>query len=188
MAVDPLVIVPTLTEVGLAAGLRSQGDGIDLQLSHMAVGRGIADGGTWKGYVPSRAQTALVREDARVPILSGSKLPGLGFRVLAVAPRTTDGSELPIRELGWYLDTGELLCVWSQVAAAPLAYRTPQAEVHLAHELYLQQFPLSVLNITVMQPDIPDTTGVLALLVATQAHTLAADLNLELRAHARAIS
>lgn len=187
MAIDPLALVPTITNVGLAAALRAQGDGIELRLSHVAVGRGLPDGGSWKGYVPTRTQTALVREDVRVPILSGSTIPDYGFRILARLPRTTDGSETQVREVGWVLETGELLCVWSEVAPAPLAYRTPRAEVDLAHELYLAQVPLSALSITVQQPDIPDTTGVLALLLAAQARTFVADLTLEQRAFARGI-
>ncbi|WP_288581453.1 phage tail protein [uncultured Methylobacterium sp.] len=159
MALDPLALVPTIVDAGLAACLRAQGNGFEARLSHMAVGRGLPDGGTWKGYVPTRAQTALMREDVRVPILSGSKIPEHGFRILARIPRTTDGSEMPVREVGWYLESGELLCVWSEVAPAPLTYRTPRAEVDLAHELYLRQVPLSVLSIVVQQPDIPDMIG-----------------------------
>ncbi|MCF4125048.1 phage tail-collar fiber domain-containing protein [Methylobacterium sp. SyP6R] len=187
MAVDVLALVPTIVDVGLAACLRAQGDGIEARLSHMAVGRGIADGGTWKGYVPSRTQTGLVREDVRAPILSGTKVPDFGFRVLARIPRTTDGSELPIREVGWYLESGEMLCVWSEVAAAPLAYRTPRAEVDLAHELYLRQLPLSILNITVQQPDIPDPMAGLFGLFSTECRLFIAALEAERRSVDRKI-
>lgn len=187
MAVDPLAIVPTIVNAGLAACLRAQGDGVEARLSHVAVGRGIADGGSWKGYVPARTQVGLMREDVRVPILSGTKVDGFGFRVLARIPRTTDGAELPIREVGWVLETGEMLCIWSEVSPTPLAYRTPRAEVDLAHDLYLAQVPLSVLNITVQQPDIPDTTAVLAGLISCTIRTLMADLTLERRAAARGV-
>ena len=187
MAVDPLALTPTIVNAGLAACLRAQGDGIELKIAAVAVGRGIADGTTWKGYAPTRAQTALVREDVRVSILSGSKVPDLGFRVLARIPRTTDGSELPIREVGWFLETGELLCVWSEVSPAPLAYRTPRAEVDLAHDLYLAQVPLSALNIAVQQPDIPDPMGALFGLFSIECCSFIAALEAERRTVARKI-
>lgn len=172
MAVDPLALYPIITDAGLAACFRAKGDGVQLELAAMAVGRGVADGGGWKGYTPTRAQTALRKEDVRVPLLSGSKLDGMGFRVLARVPRTTDGSEMPVMEAGWFLNTGELLCVWSEATSVPLTSRTPRAEVDLAHELYLAQLPLSVLNIRVEQPDIPDTAGVLAELAALHARQI----------------
>lgn len=187
MAVDPLALYPVITDAGLAACFRAQGDGVHLELSQVAVGRGVANGGGWKGYTPVRSQTALKKEDVRVPILSGSKLDGQGFRVLAQIPRTTDGSEMPVNEVGWFLATGELLCVWSTPDGVPLTARTPRAEVHLAHELYLAQLPLGSLNITVMLPDIPDTAGVLAGLLSAGLRTFIADIEAERRAVARGI-
>lgn len=187
MAIDPLALYPVITDAGLAASFRAQGDGVHLELSHVAVGRGVANGGGWKGYAPTRAQTALRKEDVRVQILSGSKLDGQGFRVLAVIPRTTDGSEMPVNEVAWFLSTGEMLAVWSTADGVPLTARTPRAEVHLAHELYLAQLPLSSLNITVLQPDIPDSLGVLAGLLSSGLRTFIADIEAERRAVARGI-
>lgn len=178
-SLDPLALVPVITNAGLAACLRAQGDGVTLQVAQVAVGRGIASGSSWAGYAPARTQTALVREDARVPILSGSILDGSGFRTLCRFDPTTDGSEIPVREVGWYLSTGELLCVWSEVAPYPLTYRTPRASVDLAFDLYLAQIPLSVLTLSVAEPDVPDTTGVLAELLSCTSRTLIADLAAE---------
>ncbi len=181
MAIDPLAIVPTICNAGLAASFRAQGDGIDVKLSHMAVGRGLPNGTGWKGYVPLRTQTALMREDVRVPLLSGSVLDGEGFRVLARIPRTADGSEVQVREVGWFLSTGELLCVWSEVADAPLTSRTPRAEIDFAHDLYLSQVPLASIDLLVEQPDIPDTTAVLAELLSVQARGFVNHVTLTLK-------
>lgn len=174
---DPIAIVPIITNAGFAAVVRAQGDGLQAQLSHMAVGRGIAAGGVYGGYAPAITRTALAREDARVPLLSGQVIDG-GFRVLGRFEPTTGGLELPVWEVGFWLSTGELLAVWSHTEAWPLTARTPLAGVDLAFELRLAQIPLSALTITVLQPDIPDTTTVLAEMLAMQARLLIGQINL----------
>lgn len=176
MTVSPLAIVPVITNVGIAALLRAQGDGVQGALSHMAIGRGIANGaGGWKGYQPDRTMIALRQEDARVPLFSGTKIEQ-GFRVLARFPEAPAGVELPVREVAFILSTGEPLAIWSEVADAPLTFRTPRAGVDLAFELRLAQVPLSALTITVLNPDIPDTTGILARMLAIHAQAFTADI------------
>ncbi|QRE74379.1 phage tail protein [Methylobacterium aquaticum] len=181
MSIDPLAIVPTVTNVGLAACFRAQGDGLYAELSHVGIGRGLPDGGGWKGYVPSRTQTALVREDVRVPILSGTVLDGEGFRILAEFPATTDGSETPVRELAFYLKTGQPLAIWSEVAPWPFAARNPRVGIHLAMDLYLAQVPLSALTLVVEQPDIPDMTAANAMQLAASTTLFIAQLKDEWR-------
>ncbi len=176
MTISPLAIVPVITSVGIAALIRAQGDGVQGALSHMAIGRGVPSGsGGWKGYVPDRTATALRQEDVRVPLFSGTQIEG-GFRVLARFPETPSGVEMPVREVAFLLSTGQPLAIWSEVADAPLTFRTPRAGVDLAFELRLAQVPLSALTITVTNPDIPDTAGILARMIAVEARGFLGDI------------
>jgi hypothetical protein len=176
MTVSPLAIVPIITDAGIAALLRAQGDGLQGALSHMAIGRGVPNGsGGWKGYSPDRTMRALRNEDARVPLFSGTKIEA-GFRVLARFAETPAGVELPVREVAFLLSTGEPLAIWSADEPTPLTFRTPRAGVDLAFELRLAQIPLSLLTITVLNPDIPDTTGVLARMLAVEARGFIGDI------------
>ncbi len=166
-------IVPTLTRAGLAAIRNLQGSGLQGTLTNIAVGRGVASGSTWVGYTPTGAETGLKAEQARVPLLSGTLLGDpasltdpLGFRVLAeVPPMAPGGATYPINEVGFILSDGTLLAVWSD-PAYPLAFSTTLAAVDLALDLFLQQLPPNALTIQVQEPDVPDTTGVLAELLA----------------------
>jgi hypothetical protein len=176
MTVSPLAIVPVLTNVGIAALIRAQCDGLQGALSHMAIGRGVPNGsGGWKGYSPDRTMTALRNEDARVPLFSGTPIEA-GFRVLARFPETPAGVELPVREVAFVLSTGEPLAIWSADELVPLTYRTERAGVDLAFELHLAQIPLSLLSLTVLNPDIPDTTGILARMIAVEARGFLGDI------------
>ncbi len=171
-------LVPTITRAGLAACRNAQGSGLLATIAAVAIGRGVAAGAGFVGYVPTGAEVALKGELARVPLLSGSQLGGLagsdplGFRVLAeVPPAATGTAPTPINEVGWFLADGTLLCLWSSTAH-PLGFRTDKASIELAHDLYLSQLPVASMAITVLRPDIPDTTGVLARLVALGARDL----------------
>ena len=166
-------IVPTLTRAGLAAIRNLQGSGLQGTLSAIAVGSGTGAGMSAVGYTPTGAETALKAEQARVPLLSGTLLGDptsltdpLGFRVTAeVPPVPQGGATYPINEVGFILSDGTLLALWSD-PAYPLAFSTTLAAVDLALDLFLQQLPPNALTITVQNPDVPDTTGVLAELLA----------------------
>ena len=171
-------LVPTITRAGLAAIRNAQGTGLLATIDRIAVGRGLASGASYVGYTPTGGETALKGEVARVPLLQGAQLGGIagsdpiGFRVLAVVPPLASGSQ-PITEVGILLTDGTLLAVWSDPSLV-LAFLTAQASLELAFDLFLQQLPVASMAITVLRPDIPDTTGVLArLLVASVDHFLA---------------
>lgn len=168
-------LLPTLTRAGLAAVRNAQGTGVLATISQIAVGRGLASGQSFVGYTPTGAETALKDERARVPLLQGAQLGGvagsdpIGFRVLAVVPPLANGTApYPVNEVGIFLDTGDMLCVWSDPALV-LAFQTAQASLELAFDLFLSQLPTASLAITVQRPDIPDTSGVLAELVRAEA-------------------
>lgn len=172
-------LVPTLTRAGLAAVRNAQGTGLLATIDRIAVGRGLSSGGALVGYRPTGGETALADEVARVPILQGAQLGGvagtdpIGFRVLSVVPPLPGGAPVPINEVGIVLSDGTLLAVWSDPALV-LAFLTAQASLELAFDLFLTALPVSSLTIVVQRPDVPDTTAVLArLLAASTEHFLA---------------
>ena len=168
-------LIPTITRAGLAACRNAQGTGLLATISAVAIGRGVPSGGGFVGYAPTGGETALKGEMARVPLLSGAPLGGvagsdpIGFRVLAQVPALAPGSATyPVNEVGFFLDDGTLLCVWSDPVLV-LAYMTAQAPLELAHDLFLSQLPVASMAITVLFPDIPDLSGVVAQLLALSA-------------------
>lgn len=160
-------LIPVITRAGLAAVRNAQGTGLQATITAIAVGRGTASGSSYVGYAPTGAETALKSEQARVPLLSGSQLGGaagsdpIGFRVLGRVPA---GGSYPINEVGFILGDGTLFALWSD-PAFPVAFATTLADIDLAFDLFLQQLPTGSLAITVLEPDVPDTTGVLAALL-----------------------
>ncbi|GJD93342.1 phage tail-collar fiber domain-containing protein [Methylobacterium iners] len=171
-------LIPVLTNVGLAAIANAQGTGLQAVISEVAIGRGSLVGGVYKGYTPARTATALVGQMVRVPILSGARRDPAGFTVLSLLPATP--GEYPINEVGFYLSNGTLLALWSD-PNFPLAYKTPLASVELGFDLLLEAIPTSALAITVLMPDVPDTAGVLAELLATDARAFVNMVNLTLK-------
>ena len=111
---------------------------------------------------------------ARLPILSGQRRAPAGFTILSVLPASSPGS-YPINEVGFYLSTGVLFAVWSD-PSYPLAYKTTLADVELGFDLLLEAIPTELLAITVLDPDVPDTAGVLATLLAVTARLFVGEL------------
>lgn len=172
-------LVPVLTRAGLAAVANAQGTGLLATIDRIAVGRGTLQGGVYKGYVPSDTATALQGEMARLPILSGARRDPSGFSILSLLPASSPG-EYPINEVGFFLADGTLFALWSEVAN-PLAYKSLQADVDLGFDLLLQAIPTSLLALSVLNPDVPDTAGVLAELLATQARGFVNHVSLVLK-------
>lgn len=169
-------LVPVITRAGLAAVRNAQGTGLLATISEIRIGRGVNGPSGYVGYKPTGTETALRGEMARAPILQGSTLGGvagsdpIGFRVLAEFPPLAAGvTPYPINEVGFFLTDGTMLCVWSDPALT-LTYATSQVSTEFAHDLFLAQLPVASMAITVLRPDIPDTTGVLAELLRNAAN------------------
>lgn len=178
-------LIPTITRAGLAAVRNAQGTGLLATIDRIAIGKGLASGQSFVGYTPTGAETALKAETARVQLLQGAQLGGvnggdpIGFRVLAVVPPLAAGT-YPVTEVGIILSDGTMLAVWSDPALI-LAFMTAQASLELAFDLFLQALPVASLAITVQRPDIPDTTGALAMLLAASTEHFIAQLTDEWR-------
>ncbi|SON55534.1 hypothetical protein HDIA_1993 [Hartmannibacter diazotrophicus] len=174
----------TITTAGLAAVIAAQGDGLQATITEIAVGKGIASAGGFVGYEPAETATALVSETARVPLISGQVLADEGFRVQAQVPATED--VYTIREIGVFLSDGTLLAVWSDPTRL-VAATSPLADINFAVDLHLEALPLDALAITVLEPDIPDLTAVLAELLAAATRNHIANIDLDQRCRAAGI-
>lgn len=157
-------LVCTFTAAGLAALANAQGTGLQAVVSHLAVGRGQTSGSGFVGYAPVPSQTALKNETIRAPLITGTRLDPAGFRVLATVPASSAPDEYWIREVAAVLSDGVLLAIWSD-PLHPLSGKTSRTDVELAYDLLLEAIPSGLLAISVLEPDIPDTTGVLAALL-----------------------
>lgn len=186
-------LVPTITRAGLVACRNAQGTGLLATIDRIAIGRGVPGPSGYTGYAPTGRETALKGEMARVPILQGGPLGGveggdpIGFRVLAeVSPLVPPAASYPINEVGFILSDGTLLALWSSPTEV-LHFMTQQASFEQAFDLFLAALPVSSMAITVQRPDIPDTAGVLAELLATHADSFIKALAQEKRCVARGI-
>ncbi|PCI85783.1 MAG: hypothetical protein COB24_12000 [Hyphomicrobiales bacterium] len=103
---------PTFTTAGLAAITAAIGNGDTLYVSHIAVGDGDTGSGA-EGYAPDRSETALRNELSREAV-SGYQLADTQFTVEVLFNTATTISAF---EIGYFLNDGTLLAVWSDATA-----------------------------------------------------------------------
>ncbi|MBM2883173.1 phage tail protein [Chromobacterium phragmitis] len=122
-------LVPQLLDSGLAAIQLASGDGVKLRITHVALGDA--------GYTPTAGQTGLQHEIVRYPIADGKSV---GPRQLHLTALADDGTEFWVREVGFVLEGGAFLAVWSDPSKA-LAYKQAGLELLLAYDLTLAGVP-----------------------------------------------
>ncbi len=109
-------IVPIPTDVGLTAVLDAQSNGLQVTITHIAVGSGA--------WSPNNTATDLMAEEQRVPISASQVIPPNQLHLSALVDGTT---EYWIREFGIIAD-GVLLAVWSD-PTTPLAYKASGVDI-----------------------------------------------------------
>jgi len=120
---------PIITDAGLQAVFAASNDGLSMRITHIALG---AD-----AYNPTRAQTRLRNEKARFPVADGTRVSPTQIHLSAIADGT---SQFWVREVGFILEDGTLLAVWSD-PDQPLAYKTANVDLLLAFDLSLAALP-----------------------------------------------
>ena len=131
-------IIPTLLDA--ARFINDTGTGITARrITHIALGD--------VGYVPSAKQTALRRELARYPISGGRRISDTQLHVTALAD---DGTEFYVREVGFVLDNGALLAVWSDPEHS-LCYKSALHQLLLAFDLDISALPAG--SVTIEAPE-----------------------------------
>ncbi len=122
-------ISPIIASAGLTAVLNATNDGLSARITHVALGDAA--------WTPDNSATVLQNERQRVTVSNGSRIQPNQIHITAVE----NGSvEYWIRELGFYLDDGTLLAVWSD-PDQPLAYKAAGVDVLLAFDLVLSALP-----------------------------------------------
>ncbi len=122
-------ISPIITSAGLTAVLNATNDGLSARITHVALGDAA--------WTPDNSATALQNERQRVAVSNGSRIQSNQIHITAVENGTV---EYWIRELGFFLDDGTLLAVWSD-PDQPLAYKAAGVDVLLAFDLLLSALP-----------------------------------------------
>lgn len=140
----PTPISPVITSAGLAAAIAANGNGLDLEITHVALGAG--------SYAPSGAETALVdrREKATV---SGGGVPSPDtLSILATFP-TYGGAEYDMREIGFYAGDpdsgGTLFAVASITGGDRFAVRNASISYTAQYSIALSGVPSGSVTVVV---------------------------------------
>lgn len=122
-------ISPTITLNGLAAVLAATNDGLAARITHIALGD--------TAWSPDNTAVALRNERQRIEVSGGTRIQPNQIHITAVE---NGNVEYWIRELGFILDDGTMLAVWSDPEQA-LAFKAAGVDVLLALDLVLSALP-----------------------------------------------
>jgi hypothetical protein len=120
---------PVITQAGITAVFNATHSGLQANIVEVALGD--------QGWTPEASATALKREKRRIPISNGNRLSDSQIHITAI-----EDGELAywVREIGFYLDDGTLLAIWSH-PSQPLAYKAAGVDLLLAFDLALSALP-----------------------------------------------
>ncbi len=138
-------LIPKITNVGLAALFNTDNDGLEASITHIAFGDGNG-----AGYSPTGNETVLKREKARVAIGGGERVGQFEIEVQALLD---EGPSFWIREVGFILQDGTMLALWSD-PAVPLAYKTAGVPLVVAYNLALQGIPPDSITVLATGPQV----------------------------------
>lgn len=124
-----MAIAPIITTAGLGAVFNATHDGVNANISHIALGDGA--------WSPTADASELENEINRISISGGERLGEHQIHITAVE---NGAQEYWIREVGFYLDDGTLFALWSDTDQA-LAYKAANVDVLLAFDLVLSAVP-----------------------------------------------
>ncbi len=137
--------VPILTTAGLSAAFNANSDGLQLTITHIAVGDGQ--------YTPDATRTALDNELQRVPI-SASQPVGdhqIHLSALLDGPGSYFVNEVGIIAQG---AGGEVLLAVYSHPTDPMFYKGEQVQVVLNHDLILSGLPPGVVTVANINLDL----------------------------------
>lgn len=123
----PVAFTPVITAAGVAAAIAADGSGLDLHITHVALGSGK--------YTPTGSETALVNRREKATILPGSSSGPAQFTVLATFTGYV-GTAYEAGEVGFYAGDpdagGVLFAVASRPAPDLFALRSPSVDSYTA--------------------------------------------------------
>jgi Phage tail-collar fibre protein len=135
---DDRVISARITRAGMRALFSATNTGVDLKLSHIAVGTGQG-----VGYIPTGNETALRTEFQRKPIGGGDYLTDFEILVQAMLDGPSQGW---VHEVGIFDEAGVLFAIWSEPNGS-LVYKTAGVPVIIALTLAVSEIPPNSLTI-----------------------------------------
>lgn len=114
----PAIINPTITDAGLAAAVAADAGGIQVSITHVALGAGA--------YAPTGSETAMVDRREKVTLADGTVFGGV-LHVNAMFP-ALGGAPYTASEIGFYIGDpdagGTLFSVYSTTATEGIVLRT----------------------------------------------------------------
>ncbi len=124
------LLTPVITQDGLQAVFNATNDGLQARITHIALGDA--------GWVPDATVSALRSERRRIPVGQGERLTPTQIHITAVE----DGNQIEywVREVGFILDDGTLLAVWSNPDQA-LAFKAANVDLLLAFDMVMTALP-----------------------------------------------
>ncbi|MDW6004723.1 phage tail-collar fiber domain-containing protein [Vibrio mangrovi] len=131
---ETVALVPVITNKGLAAVFNKGNDGLSARITHIALGD--------HGRVPQKTELGLVNERMRIAVADGQRIGEHQIHVTALAD---GGSEFWVREVGFILEDGTTLAIWSDTN--PLAYHSANVPLLLAFDLALDALPAESVTI-----------------------------------------
>ena len=109
-------LIPVITNDGIAALINAKNRGMQTRITHVAVGDGVS-ANTTGPYTADVTMTALHNEIQRVVISGGEQIGDTQNQLHLTATIQDDGINVPdvypIYEIGFFLETGELLAVYA---------------------------------------------------------------------------
>lgn len=141
-------LTPVMTLAGLEAVLNAESTGVNARITEVGLGD--------FGWAPDGNATALRNERNRVSITGGSRIAPTQIHITAVENGEID---YWVREIGFYLEDGTLLAVWSDSTQA-LAWKSADVDLLLAFDMVLSSLPAESVDIV--------STGELNLAPATE--------------------
>lgn len=138
-------IEPTILDAGLNAVLTAGNQGVQAEITHVALGDA---GGA--GYDPNTTANGLRNERTRIAVGGGERT---GPQTITIQAHFQDSPAFWVREVGFVLDDGTFLAIWSD-PTTPLMYKTADGEVVLAFTLTLDGTPDGSVGVHVTGPDL----------------------------------
>lgn len=135
---DVQQFIPVITAAGLRAAQNASQSGLSIVISEIGFGS--------TGWTPTASATALRNERERAPVSGGRN--DLGPYTTHVTGIADGASEYWVREIGFYLEDGTLLAIWSQ-PDQPLGYKSAAVPFLGAFDLVLESLPADSVTINV---------------------------------------
>lgn len=132
---------PVITTLGEGAAVAAAGNGLSLELTHIAFGTGL--------YTPTKAQTSLQSMVKAVPIAAGGKITANQCRMSGIWSSETEAAA--IGEVGFYAGNpssgGILFAVWSRETGGPIGVKSAGVDFVQVYDLTFNSLPANSVNV-----------------------------------------